>query len=79
MISEALQGKRIFLTGATGFLGAFLLRDLLRDTEATIHCLVRANNAEDGLRRLRQNLQTYELWDESFAARIVVVPELGFG
>ncbi|WP_156910504.1 non-ribosomal peptide synthetase [Nocardia mangyaensis] len=32
----------ILLTGATGFLGSFLLRELLDQTDATIHCLVRA-------------------------------------
>ncbi|MYR57283.1 hypothetical protein GTY54_13945, partial [Streptomyces sp. SID625] len=30
----------VFLTGATGFLGAFLLRDLLRQG-LVVHCLVR--------------------------------------
>ncbi|MFC9999357.1 amino acid adenylation domain-containing protein [Nocardia sp. NPDC127526] len=34
--------EAILLTGATGFLGAFLLRELLDRTRATIYCLVRA-------------------------------------
>ena len=33
--------RRIFLTGATGFLGAFLLDSLLLRTQATVYCLVR--------------------------------------
>src|SRR5687768_13552682 len=34
----ATDPARIFLTGATGFLGAFLLSDLLRQTTADIYC-----------------------------------------
>ena len=53
--------KAAFLTGATGFLGAFLLDELLRQTDADIYCLVRANSTADGLRRISDNLATYEL------------------
>ena len=35
----------IFLTGGTGFLGAFVIADLLRLTQARIYCLVRAETA----------------------------------
>src|SRR4051794_23035582 len=38
----------ILLTGATGFLGAFLLYDLLNQTEARIHCLIRCSDPEQG-------------------------------
>ena len=37
----------VLLTGATGFLGAFLLHELLRQTQAVVYCLVRAASAED--------------------------------
>jgi thioester reductase-like protein len=46
----------VLLTGATGFLGAFLLRELLGQTRARVHCLVRAESAEEGRRRLHENL-----------------------
>ena len=36
------DAEHILLTGATGFVGAFLLRDLLEMTTAHVHCLVRA-------------------------------------
>lgn len=65
--------KQIFLTGATGFVGAYLLRDLLAATDATVHCLVRADGEEQGRRRLRENLEFYGLWHESLARRIVPV------
>jgi thioester reductase-like protein len=65
--------RHVLLTGATGFVGAFLLRDLLRETEAVIHCLVRADDAQAGLDRLRQNMATYGLWEGTFSARLVPV------
>ena len=67
------QPERIFLTGATGYLGAFLLRDLLRQTRAEIICLVRAATAEEGKDRLRKSLQAYGLWDEGLSERVVGV------
>ena len=68
------DARDILLTGATGFLGAFLLCDLLTHTRARICCLVRARNEKDGLARLRQALRKYSLWDDRLAARIQVVP-----
>jgi acyl carrier protein len=41
----------IFLTGATGFLGAFLLYELLQQTQADIYCLVRAETIESGKKK----------------------------
>ena len=66
--------RHVLLTGATGFVGAFLLRDLLQDSKATIHCLVRAADPQAGLERLRRNMAGYDLWQEAFAARVVALP-----
>ena len=44
------EPKTILLTGATGFLGAFLLGDLLELTSARIVCLVRAGSESEGAR-----------------------------
>jgi thioester reductase-like protein len=63
-----------FLTGATGYLGAHLLHELLRSTPARVHCLVRAATPEEGARRIREQLGAHRLWDEAFAPRIVPVP-----
>ncbi len=62
----------VMLTGATGFLGAFLLRALVEQTGARVHCLVRAGDAGEGRRRIRRNLASLgvEVPDE----RIVPVP-----
>jgi len=65
--------KAIFLTGATGFLGAYLLFELLQKTSADIYCLVRAKNNAAGLERLQQKLAFYKLWKSDFRPRIVPV------
>jgi amino acid adenylation domain-containing protein/thioester reductase-like protein len=65
--------RRILLTGATGFLGAFLLAELLQQTRAELHCLVRADSPAAGAARLRAALGEYGLWQESFGPRIVPV------
>lgn len=58
--SAATTARRVLLTGATGFLGAYLLRDLLSETEADIWCLVRGTDSDAG-DRLRANLERYGL------------------
>jgi len=80
-----VEPERIFLTGGTGFLGAFLIEELLQQTHATIYCLVRATNVEEGKNKLIKNLQQYALWDDKFNSRIIPVvgdlsqPLLGIG
>ncbi|GAA2577701.1 hypothetical protein GCM10010435_62350 [Winogradskya consettensis] len=64
---------QILLTGATGFLGAFLLRDLMRTTTATIHCLVRAADARQARDRLEDNLRWYQVADQVDGARLSIV------
>jgi nonribosomal peptide synthetase MxcG len=78
--------RRILLTGATGFLGAFLLRALLEHTGAEIYCLVRAADDTEAADRLRSTLRHYRLWDDHLAGQAVVAvagdlaePDLGVG
>lgn len=61
----------IFLTGATGFLGAFLLHELLASTRASIYCLVRAASDEEAGRRIQQTLTDYQIWHDDWRGRIV--------
>lgn len=67
------EPNAIYLTGVTGFVGAFLLRELLNTTNALIYCLVRARSEANALERIRENLQGYHLWDEGFTSRIVPI------
>ncbi|PNS15725.1 L-2-aminoadipate reductase [Sphaceloma murrayae] len=73
------KAEAILLTGATGFLGAFLLNDLLQSTSARIICLVRFNEpSEDdipaGIARLRRNLLDFGLWSDNVMERIEILP-----
>jgi amino acid adenylation domain-containing protein/thioester reductase-like protein len=63
----------IFLTGATGFLGAFLLQELLRQTRSDIYCLVRASSLAEGQARIQSSLKRYLLWNDNFNSRIKLV------
>ncbi|MFE3194140.1 thioester reductase domain-containing protein [Nocardia sp. NPDC059240] len=71
--TTAGQAKAVLLTGATGFLGVFLLRELLA-ADLTVYCLVRADSEEAGRDRLRANLETYDLTDQIAMERIEIVP-----
>ncbi|QDL10791.1 non-ribosomal peptide synthetase [Brasilonema octagenarum UFV-E1] len=63
----------ILLTGATGFLGAFLLSELLQQTKADIYCLVRSQNVDESKQKLQSCLKAYSLWNESLSSRIIPV------
>ncbi|SDD09585.1 thioester reductase domain-containing protein [Actinokineospora iranica] len=65
--------KHVLLTGATGFLGAFVLRDLVRTTGATVHCLVRGQDEADALRRVQENLRWYRIGEQVDPDRVRIV------
>jgi natural product biosynthesis luciferase-like monooxygenase protein/thioester reductase-like protein len=64
------EAAPILLTRATGFLGAYLARELLDRTGAPIVCLVRG---EEGSGRIRADLERYGLWRDGDAERIVPI------
>jgi thioester reductase-like protein len=67
--------ESVLLTGATGFVGAFLLSELLERSDAVVHVLVRVDDGVDGAaRRARENLAHYGLWRDEYGKRIVGVP-----
>lgn len=70
----ALVPRSVLVTGATGFLGAHLVADWLRHSEATLYCLVRAGSAGAAMDRVRENLLRYGLWRNEYARRLVGVP-----
>jgi amino acid adenylation domain-containing protein/thioester reductase-like protein len=61
--------QTIFVTGATGFVGAFLVDELLRTTSATIRCLVRAKKGQ-GAARLRERFEHFGLHTAAQSPRI---------
>jgi amino acid adenylation domain-containing protein/thioester reductase-like protein len=67
------QSTSVFLTGATGFLGAFLLNELLSQTAADVYCLVREADTEAAMRRMQQTLAKYYIWRDDWYSRIIPV------
>ncbi len=67
------EPNAILLTGATGFLGAFLLAELLQQTKADIYCLVRHSNFEDSNKKLQNILESYGIGNESWNSRIIPI------
>jgi amino acid adenylation domain-containing protein/thioester reductase-like protein len=61
------------LTGATGFLGAHLLVQLLERREGRVYCLVRGANEKDANQRLFNSLKNYGIDLEWAAPRIKTV------
>ena len=65
----------IFLTGATGFLGAHILRDLLtrKSPAAKVVTLVRGKSEDQALERIRSTCRAYGFWDEAWTSRLQCV------
>ncbi len=71
--SYDLNPKTIFLTGATGFLGVFLLHELLQQTSAHVLCLVRARSEQDAYEKLCHGLKQYEIFDPKLMQRVSII------
>ncbi|WP_372365314.1 thioester reductase domain-containing protein [Candidatus Uabimicrobium sp. HlEnr_7] len=66
----SLESEAVLLTGATGFLGVFLLKYLLTILpKVKVYCLVRSKTLDT----IIDKLQHYQLWEEEFHKRILVV------
>lgn len=71
--SNAEPPCAVLLTGATGFLGGYLLRALLRRTSAKVYCLCRPGDGLGAVERLRRNMQGYGSWDPGVESRVEAV------
>ncbi|KAF9771412.1 hypothetical protein IL306_010960 [Fusarium sp. DS 682] len=68
------NGAVFFLTGATGFLGAYLAKDILdRRNTKLIACIRGAKDVKFAKERLIRSLKGYGLWQDSWADRISCV------
>jgi thioester reductase-like protein/non-ribosomal peptide synthase protein (TIGR01720 family) len=65
--------RNIFVTGATGYLGCYLLHGLLERSKATIYCLVRKGGAVSAWRRLCESYAWSFGSLEIYRDRIVVL------
>src|SRR5580700_9442287 len=50
--------NHVLLTGGTGFIGPFLVKSLLEQTQAKIHVLVRSSDEDQGKQRLRAAMES---------------------
>ncbi|PWN25115.1 large subunit of L-aminoadipate-semialdehyde dehydrogenase [Jaminaea rosea] len=68
--SSSSGPQTIFLTGATGFLGAYILADLLSSSRSPhvsrVYVHIRARDAASALQRLREGGQARACWDETW-------------
>lgn len=81
--------KSILLTGGTGFLGVYVIDEILKTTQTEIYCLVRPRRGEDSKQRIEKQMKRYQVWAEdeawlsSFEKRVhvidgdVTLPRLG--
>lgn len=72
------SGLNILLTGATGFLGAYLLHEaMMRKSPNHVYAHVRAKSQEDGLARIKQTCTAYGLWQDWWASEGVLEVVVG--
>ncbi|PGG98527.1 L-aminoadipate-semialdehyde dehydrogenase [Helicocarpus griseus UAMH5409] len=76
----------VFLTGATGFLGSYIIKDILERTSHALRLVVHVRSVKDSkaaLDRLQRSLQGYGLWQDEWSSRLSFVvgdlskPQLG--
>lgn len=69
--TELPAQSTIFLTGATGFLGAFILSDLLSRTEKVkkVICHVRAKDSDSALQRLKDGCDGRGVWSDDWISQ----------
>jgi amino acid adenylation domain-containing protein/thioester reductase-like protein len=67
------EPKSIFLTGASGFLGAYLLYGLLEQTQADVYCLLRSANEKQAYQKLQSQMESFQIWKETFSYRIIPI------
>ncbi|KAI1309561.1 KR domain-containing protein [Xylaria venustula] len=57
--------KAVFVTGSTGFVGAFMIHELLR-RDIVVYCLVRAEHMNQAHERVVKILEHYSLWKPEY-------------
>jgi surfactin family lipopeptide synthetase A len=67
--------KHVLLTGATGYLGCYILHELLNSTRYTVFLLVRANSLQKAMQRINQKYQFYfgKSLDLLFEKRLFII------
>jgi hypothetical protein len=63
----------ILCTGVTGFVGAFILYELLQQTKAQVICIVRSSSSQEAIGKLINHMKEYQIWKEEYLDRVDVV------
>ncbi|WP_435166822.1 amino acid adenylation domain-containing protein [Paenibacillus glycanilyticus] len=71
---EYVESKAFLLTGATGYLGAYLLHELLEQSDAKVYCLVRPG-IDSGLARIQAHMEYFfgQAGKERIEERVIAV------
>ncbi len=74
-VPEKRSLGNVLLTGATGFLGAHILDQLMKEETGKIYCLIRSSKVEDRRGRLHEILKYYfgDKYNEEIGRRIIPV------
>ena len=75
-VFRASSDPTVLLTGATGFLGSYIIKDILERTSRAIKLIALVRGVKDSkaaLNRLRRSLQGYGLWHDDWSARLSCV------
>ena len=74
-LMDSSTNLTVFLTGATGFLGAFILKDLLSRKSASLKVIahVRSKKSKTPFERVRNTCQAYGIWSDSWSSKIECV------
>lgn len=76
----------VFLTGATDFLGAYIIKEVLSRSSRAVRLIAHVRSVKDpqiAFERLRRSLQGYGLWQDDWSTRLKCVvgdlsqPQLG--
>lgn len=64
--------RNVFLTGASGYLGSAILRDLLQRPGINVFALVRSPSTIEGLERIRRRARSYGWWQETYDSKLQI-------
>lgn len=73
-VEDSAIVPNILLTGATGYLGISILRELVTKSEANIYALVRCESEEQGVYRLVSAATKSGWWQDQYQPRLRVLP-----
>ena len=73
---RASSHPTVFLTGATGFLGSYIIKDVLERKNPAVRLIAHVRGVKDSkaaMQRLRRSLEGYGLWHDEWSARLSCV------